>query len=155
MVREFSTTLVDAGRGRMFVPVPFDPDEAWGAKAQHHVAGTIAGRGFRGTVEEHPFGRGVVLGPAWCRDRAVGPGLEVAVVVHAEGIQRGDLAPDLAAALDADPEAGACFDSLAQFYRNAYVRWIDATTRRPDVRAARIDEVVGLLRAGVKQRPRP
>jgi hypothetical protein len=35
------------------------------------------------------------------------------------------------------------------------LRWIDATTRRPDVRAARITEVVDLLAAGIKQRPRP
>ena len=34
------------------------------------------------------------------------------------------------------------------------LRWIDATTRRPDLRAARIAEVVDLLAAGIKQRPR-
>jgi len=55
----------------------------------------------------------------------------------------------------ASPAAGAFFDTLAQFYRKAYLRWIDATTRRPDVRAARIAEVVSLLEAGVKERPRP
>ena len=38
---------------------------------------------------------------------------------------------------------------------HVYLRWIDATTRRPDVRAARIAEVVGLLSAGVKERPKP
>ncbi len=31
---------------------------------------------------------------------------------------------------------------------------VDATTRRPDVRAARIAEVVDLLAAGIKERPR-
>ena len=50
--------------------------------------------------------------------------------------------------------AAAFLDSLAQFYRQAYLRWIDATTRRPDLRAARIAEVVDLLAAGIKQRPR-
>ena len=50
--------------------------------------------------------------------------------------------------------AVAFFDSLAQFYRKAYLRWIDATTRRPDLRAARIAEVVDLLARGIKQRPR-
>src|SRR3712207_7886764 len=29
------------------------------------------------------------------------------------------------------PNAAAFFDSLAQFYRKAYLRWIDATKRRP------------------------
>jgi uncharacterized protein YdeI (YjbR/CyaY-like superfamily) len=71
-----------------------------------------------------------------------------------EGPQRGDLADDIAVALAANPAAGAFFDTLAQFYRKAYLRWIDATTRRPDVRAARIAEVVGLLAAGIKERPR-
>ena len=56
--------------------------------------------------------------------------------------------------LAANPAAGAFFDTLAQFYQKAYLRWIDATTRRPDVRAARIAEVVDLLAAGVKERPR-
>jgi Bacteriocin-protection, YdeI or OmpD-Associated len=41
----------------------------------------------------------------------------------------------------------AFFDTLAQFYRQAYLRWIDATARRPDLRAARIGEVVDLLAA--------
>ena len=81
-------------------------------------------------------------------------GDEVAVELAPEGPQRADLADDIAAALAADPAAAAFFDTLAQFYRKAYLRWIDATTRRPDVRAARIAEVVDLLAAGIKERPR-
>jgi uncharacterized protein YdeI (YjbR/CyaY-like superfamily) len=73
------------------------------------------------------------------------------VVLAPEGPQREDLAPDLAAALEAKPEAGEFFDSLAQFYRKAYLRWIDATKGRPDVREQRIAETVELLKAGVKQ----
>ncbi|HET6752896.1 MAG TPA: YdeI/OmpD-associated family protein [Jiangellaceae bacterium] len=46
------------------------------------------------------------------------------------------------------------FDSLAQFYTRAYLRWIDATKRRPEARAARIAEMVELLKAGHKERPR-
>jgi uncharacterized protein YdeI (YjbR/CyaY-like superfamily) len=65
------------------------------------------------------------------------------------------LAPDIADALEASPAAGAFFDTLAQFYRKGYLRYIDATTRRPDVRAALIADVVGLLEDGVKERPRP
>ncbi len=45
--------------------------------------------------------------------------------------------------------------NLAQFYRRAYLRWIDGTKRRPDVRAQRIDELIQLLEAGHKQRPQP
>jgi hypothetical protein len=49
---------------------------------------------------------------------------------------------------------GAVYDTLAQFYRRAYLRWIDATVRRPELRPVRIAEVVELLAAGVKERPR-
>jgi uncharacterized protein YdeI (YjbR/CyaY-like superfamily) len=71
------------------------------------------------------------------------------------GPRRSELAPDAAAALDASPAAGAFFDSLAQFYRNAYLRWIDATKRRPEQRPVRIAEMIRLLEEGKKQRPQP
>ncbi len=76
------------------------------------------------------------------------------MVLEPEGPQRDDLAPDVAAALGAAPGAAALFDSLAQFYTRAYLRWIDASKRRPDLRAARIAEMIELLEAGHKQRPR-
>lgn len=76
----------------------------------------------------------------------------VDVVLIPEGTQRADLAEDVAAALAASPAAGAFFDSLAQFYCRAFLRWIDATKRRPEVRAERIAEVVVLLEAGIKER---
>jgi Bacteriocin-protection, YdeI or OmpD-Associated len=68
--------------------------------------------------------------------------------------ERGDLAEDVAGALEASPAVGAFFDTLAQFYRKGYLRYIDATKRRPDLRAARIAEVTGLLASGIKERPR-
>ena len=92
--------------------------------------------------------------PMWMRDAGVAAGDDVTVELAPEGPQRGDLADDVRAALEASPAAAAFFDTLAQFYRKAYIGWIDATTRRPDLRAARIAEVVDLLAAGVKQRPR-
>jgi hypothetical protein len=152
--QRFTTTLVADRKQRVFVPVPFDPDAVWGPKREHHVHGTVRGMGVRGVLEPLDGGRALVLGPAWRRDCGLAAGDRVEVVLQPEGPQRGDLADDLAAALDANPDAGACFDSLAQFYRRAYLRYIDATKRRPDVRAARIAEVVALLAAGVKERPK-
>jgi uncharacterized protein YdeI (YjbR/CyaY-like superfamily) len=70
-----------------------------------------------------------------------------------EGPQRGDLPEDFGVALDADRQAAEFWDSLAQFYRRAYLRWIDGTKRRPNARPERIATVIGLLRDGVKQRP--
>lgn len=137
----------------MLVPLPFAPDELWGAKRAHRVHGTLNGMGIRAVIEPLGDGYGILLGPAWRRDCGIAPGDKVSVVLAPEGPQRDDLAPDVAAALEAEPDAAAFFDSLAQFYRRAYLRWIDATKRRPAVRAPRIAEMIELLKAGIKQRP--
>jgi len=153
-VQRFGAHVAAGPGGRAIIAVPFDPDEAWGAKAEHPVAGTINGRLVRGTIA--PGGRGwaFTVTPMWLRDAGVAAGQDVIVELAPEGPQRGDLADDISAALGASPAAAAFFDTLAQFYRKAYLRWIDGATRRPDLRTARIDEVVDLLAAGIKQRPR-
>jgi bacteriocin resistance YdeI/OmpD-like protein/uncharacterized protein DUF1905 len=148
-------TVIAAGPGdSAVVMVPFDPDEAWGAKASHPVNGTIGGCRIRARLVPADCGWALTLSPKRLISMGIAIGGEVIVELAPEGPQRGDLADDIAAALAADPAAGAFFDTLAQFYRKAYLRWIDSTTRRPDLRAARIAEVVSLLAAGVKERPR-
>jgi hypothetical protein len=107
----------------------------------------------RGSITKDEFGWSFSLGAAWLRDCPVAPGDRVEVVISPEGPHRADLAPDVAAALDANPTAGAFFDSLAQFYRTGYLRWIDATKRRPDVRAERIAEMISLLGEGRRNAP--
>jgi hypothetical protein len=152
--RFISTVLVDR-QGRTHVPVPFDPDTVWSAKPRHHVTGSVAGCHMRGVLDKTDGGAVLILGPAWNRGGGPADGATVDVVLAPEGPQRTDLAPDVAAALDASPAAGAFFDSLAQFYRKAYLRWIDATKRRPEQRPARISEMIRLLEAGKKERPQP
>jgi hypothetical protein len=151
--RRFEAVVTTDSKKRVLVPVPFDPDQVWGPKLEHRVHGTVNGMPVRGEIEPLGYGYGILLGPAWRRDCGIGTGDGVTVVLAPEGPQREDLAPDFAAALEAEPEAGAFFDSLAQFYRKAYLRWIDGTKRKPEERARRIAETVELLKSGVKQRP--
>ncbi len=115
----------------------------------------MGGWGLRGAVETVADGYEIVLGPAWARDRPVDTAAPVEVTLVPEGPQRDDPARDVAAALEAEPEAAAFFDSLAQLYRKAYLRWIDATKRQPEQRPVRIAEVVRLLREHQKERPKP
>jgi hypothetical protein len=160
--QQFGARVTPDSGGRAVIAVPFDPDQEWGAKAYHLVGGSIqlagggsCGRYLRGRITVDGDRWVFTLNPMWMRDTGVELGDEVTVELAPEGPQRTDLADDVAAALAASPAAAAFFDTLAQFYRKAYLRWIDATTRRPDVRAARIAEVVDLLAAGIKERPRP
>jgi hypothetical protein len=153
--QRFTATVARASRGHVLIPVPFNPDTVWGGKPRHHIGGTVDQIRVRGVVEPAGDGFGFTLGPAWLRDCGLAVGDTVAVDIEPEGPQRADLAGDVAAALDAHPQAGAFFDALAQFYRRAYLRWIDATARHPELRPQRIAEVIRLLETGHKQRPRP
>ncbi|MGD0061903.1 MAG: YdeI/OmpD-associated family protein [Streptosporangiaceae bacterium] len=147
--------VIAAGPGdSAVITMPFDPDEAWGVKANHPVGGTIDGARIRARLLPAGGGWVLTLAPKRLHGMGLAIGADVTVELAPEGPQRGELADDIAAALAANPAAGAFFDTLAQFYRKGYLRWIDATTRRPDLRAARIAEVVDLLAAGIKERPR-
>jgi Bacteriocin-protection, YdeI or OmpD-Associated/Domain of unknown function (DUF1905) len=152
--QQFHAVIAAGLRGCASIAVPFDPDATWGAKADHPVGGTIEGRYVRGRLSRRGSAWVLTVTPMWLRDTGVAIGDDVTVELAPEGPQRDDLADDIAAALAADPAASAFFDTLAQFYRKAYLRWIDGTTRRPELRPARIAEVVDLLAAGIKQRPR-
>lgn len=149
--RTFTATVERDARGQVRIVLPFDPAEAWGPKTRHHISGTIGGCRIRTSLPGQGPDARVVKGHAW---PALATGEQVEVVLEAEGPQLDSLAPDVAEALAARPEALDFFLSLATFYRKGYLRWVDATKRRPDVRAARIAELVELLAAGQKERPR-
>jgi hypothetical protein len=151
--RRFTGTVAAAGLESLVVPVPFDPGEVWGGRPRHHVAGTVNGIRVRAVIEPVGDGFGFTLGPKSPSRAGLAVGDEVTVDIAPEGPQRDDLAEDVAEALAANPEAAAFFDSLAQFYRRAYLRWIDATRRRPEQCPVRIAEMVKLLESGIKQRP--
>jgi len=153
--QRFRVRVTADARGHALITLPFDPDEAWGTKAVHHVNGTVNGCRVRLTLAPGDSGWAFTLNPSRMLGTGVEVGSEAIVELAPEGPQRSDLADDISAAMAANPAAGAFFDTLAQFYCKGYLRYIDATTRRPDLRTARIAEVVGLLADGIKERPRP
>ncbi len=151
--RRFTATVLADDRGRVVVPLPFTADDAWGAKPTHRLGGSVNGMRVRAIIERSADGEVFALDAAWRQGCDITVGDSVTVELTPEGPQRDDLADDVAAALEADPAAGAFFDGLAQFYRKGYLRWVDATKRRPQQRVQRIQEMVGYLAAGLKQRP--
>jgi hypothetical protein len=150
--RAFTTRIERDARGRVIITLPFDPAEAWGARARYHVTGIVGDRRVRGALSGEGTDARLVLGPAWCQGYGVDSGDQVQVILMPEGPQHATVAPDVADALAARPEAREFFDALATFYRRGYLRWVDATKRRPDERARRIAEMIELLAAGQKER---
>ena len=150
----FKALVAKGTNGAIFIPLSFDPNVIWGSKPRHHVNGHVGSCKVRGPLQKLGGAYGLKLGPAWQRDNGLRIGDEVSVLLAPEGPQRDGLDPDIAIALEADPQAAAFFDGLAQFYRKGYLTWIAATRKRPEERLRRIAETVKLLKAGVKERPR-
>jgi len=148
--QNFKAILTAAGR-RALIALPFDPDLVWGARPRHHITGSINGRPVCGPLSLEAGKYVLSLGQSYLRDNDLSVGSEVDVIIAPEGPQAETLAPDIAAALEADPQARQFFMGLATFYRKGYLRWIEGA-RRPETRQARIAEMVELLKAGRKQR---
>jgi Bacteriocin-protection, YdeI or OmpD-Associated/Domain of unknown function (DUF1905) len=144
-------TKVSISGSRVFVPIPFDPNAAWGTKQRHYVRGTINDCVIRGSLGSDGNSYFLPLGAAWRRDAKIGSGELVTVILSPEGPQQESLAPDILSALSSEPKALAFFESLATFYRRTYIKWIESA-KRPETRAARIAEMISLLKAGKKQK---
>jgi hypothetical protein len=148
--QRFKTVIAKSGT-RTFIPIPFNPNEVWGVKQRHYITGTVNGYGVRGSLGSDGTQYFLPLGAAWRRDCGLEVGAKVDVFLSPEGPQSEGLSPDVTTALEAEPQAKAFFESLATFYRNTYIKWIESA-KRPETRAARINEMVKLLRAGKKQK---
>lgn len=148
--QRFKTVILKSG-SRTFLPIPFNPNEVWGVKQRHHIKGMVNGCGVRGSLGSDGTQYFLPLGAAWRRDCGLEAGSKVDVVLSPEGPQSESLATDITSALAAEPQAKVFFESLATFYRNTYIKWIESA-KRPETRATRIHEMVELLKAGKKQK---
>ena len=147
--QRFEATVDGRPNGGIAIRLPFDPDEAWGEKDRHYVAGSIHGFPVRGSLVRRGDAPYLELGPAWCRAGIVVVGDHVAVRLEPEGPQLDDLGPELRAVLDADPAARRAFESLATFYRKAIVREVDGV-KRPETRARNLAAAMDRLRSGAR-----
>ncbi len=110
-VQRFDARIAAGPRDHALIVVPFDPDaEWWGVKAVHHVSGTVNGCRVRVTLEPGESGWVFTMNPARMQHASIVIGSQVPVELSPERPQRGDLAEDIAAALEANPSAGAFFE---------------------------------------------
>jgi hypothetical protein len=148
--QQFKTTITKSG-SRVFIALPFNPNEVWGVKQRHHITGSVNGHRIRGSLGSDGTQFFLLIGAAWRRDCGLEAGTTVEVVLSPEGPQLEELAADIASALEAEPQAKAFFEALATFYRNGYIKWIEGA-KRPETRSKRLKEMMDLLRAGKKQK---
>lgn len=148
--QRFKAIIAKSGT-RTFIALPFNPNHVWGVKQRHHITGSVNGCAVRGALGSNGTQYFLPLGAAWRRGTGLDAGVRVDVVLSPEGPQSAQLSPDVASALNAEPQAKVFFEALATFYRNTYLKWIESA-KRPETRSARINEMVKLLKAGKKQK---
>lgn len=142
--QRFKTVVAKSGT-RVFVPIPFNPNDVWGVKQRHYITGTVNGMNVRGSLGSDGTQYFLILGAAWRRDCGIDAGTKVDVVLSPEGPQDENMSEDV------EPKAKAFFESLATFYRKNYIRWIESA-KKPETRIARIKEMISLLKDGKRQK---
>jgi Bacteriocin-protection, YdeI or OmpD-Associated/Domain of unknown function (DUF1905) len=145
-VHRFQAVLGAEDSG-VFIEVPLDVPAVFG-RARPAVRVTVNGHPFRSTVAVYG-GRYYLPVKRELREAAgVAAGDRVAVELEADEEPRTVEPPaDLAAALAAEPAAGAAFERLSFTHRREYVEWV-AGARRPETRRRRVQQAVGMLRDG-------
>ena len=144
----FRTTILQGGKTATGIQVPEEVVEALGAGKRPAVKVTINGYTYRNTVAvmggvsmvgvsaEHRAGAGVAGGD------------EVEVEIQLDAAPREVTVPaDLAAALDAEPEARRRFDGLSYSNKSWHVLQVESA-KTDETRQRRIAKSVDMLRQG-------
>ncbi len=148
---KFHATILRTGKTAAGIRVPDEVVEALGGGKHPKVTVTINGYTYRSSVAV--MGRAFMVGvPAEHRAAAgVAGGDSVDVTLELDTAPREvQVAPDFAAALDADPEARQTFDALSYSNKRWHTLSIDGT-KSDETRRRRIAKSVQALHQG---RPR-
>ena len=112
------------------------------------VAATVNGYTWRTSVARMKGEFVVGLSREVRQNAGVEAGDEVEVVLELDRVPReAEVPAALAAALAADPQAGAVFERLAFTHRKEYARWV-AEAKREETRQRRVEQALEMIRAG-------
>ena len=144
----FHTTILQAGKTATGIRIPDEIVEAFGAGKRPAVKITIKGYTYRSTVAVLDGTYMVGVNADHRAGAGVAGGDEVDVDIELDTAPREVTVPDeLAAALDAEPEARATFDKLS--YSNKSWHVLQVTGAKSDeTRQRRIAKSVEALREG-------
>jgi hypothetical protein len=146
MSERFQTTLQVEGRTATFFEVPLDVPAVFG-RARPPVRVTIGGHTYRSTIAVYGGRYFLPLNRQNREAAGVAAGDEVTVELEPDTEERTVNVPDdLRAALDADVEARAAFDSLSYSHRKEYSEWI-AEAKREETRRRRLEQTLERLRS--------
>jgi hypothetical protein len=141
----FIAHLEEAPRGGAFVSVPPDAVDALGGGGRIKVEATFDGIPYRGSIVR--MGGESVIGVLKdIREQlGKGPGDEIVVTVEPDLEERVvEVPPELAALLEANPEARKAFDALSYSHRREHASHV-AEAKRAETRQRRAEKTVESL----------
>jgi hypothetical protein len=148
MSETFRATIQQTGKTACGIEVPEAVITALGGSKRPAVSVTLNDYTYRSTVA--PMGGGWWVGVNADHREASGlkGGDEVQVTLALDTAPREiEVPPELAAALDADPEAKAFFDGLS--YSNKSVFTLNVSgTKNPETKARRVEQAIAKMREG-------
>jgi hypothetical protein len=144
----FTATIQNAGGGGAFVEVPFDVEEAFGAK-KPRVKALIEGVPYRGLLVRMGGDHHLLIVLKGIREQ-IGKtfGDEIQVTVEPDLEERViEIPKDLMKELKKDKEAKAFFDKLSYTHRKEYVNWV-MEAKKEETRHNRIVKTIQMLKQG-------
>lgn len=146
----FTATIQNAGGGGAFVEVPFDVEEAFGAK-RPRVRAVIEGVPYRGILSRMGTELHLLVILKEIREnvgKTFGDEVKITVELDEEPLVV-EVPAQLKKAFKAEKEAKAFFDKLSYTHQREYVMWINEA-KREETRNRRIVKMIGMLKEGKK-----
>jgi hypothetical protein len=147
----FETTLKLSERGRVYIDIPFSPNDVWGKQPRHYVSGRLNDTAFHGSLASNDGVFYMPVNKALQGKANLNVGDTVKVTMKRAKPQVAEIPDELAGALAANPVARTFFEGLSAFQRNTYIGWV-AEAKGADTRSKRVESTIENLLAGQKQR---
>lgn len=144
----FTAVIQNAGGGGAFVEIPFDVEQAFGAK-KPRVRAMIEGVPYRGLLTRMGGEHHILIILKGIREQ-IGKtfGDEITITVEPDTEPRVlEIPKDLSRELKKDKDAKAFFDKLSYTHRKEYVNWINEA-KKEETRRSRILKTIEMLKKG-------
>lgn len=148
----FTATILNAGGGGAFVEVPFDVEQAFGAK-KPKIKATFEGVPYRGILSRMGMDYHILIILKSIREqigKSFGDKVKITVELDTEP-RVIEVPKDVMKELKKHKEAKTFFDTLSYSHKREYVMWINEA-KRDETRQNRIVKTIEMLKKGKKVR---
>jgi len=147
----FDAIIEEAGRGGMFVKVPFSVPEVFGKKGQVKIKATIDGEPYRGVLSSMGGEGHFLIVVKAIREKI---GKTAGDTVHGEVQEDTEprtvtLPPELVEVFSRQPDLAATFNAMAYTHQKEYVQW-NVEAKKPEPRARRVQKAIEMISKGQK-----